>query len=134
MFILSWTLRRHVSYSKTRRSYIGAIGSIPWKIHQRSSIRSVLLNAIVDYPNSHRLIFGVNSVKKSTPVLVKKSLLVLIASGLLGYKISSVVKDVVTTHGEMYAHFGFFWDASGVSTDKLKITDYFYWTRIRTKS
>ena len=88
----------------------------------------------MDYSNSHRIIFGVNSVKKPTPVLVKKSLLVLIASGLLGYEISSIVKDGVTTYGEIYAHLGFVLDASSVSTGKLKITNDFYWIRIRTKS
>jgi len=103
------------------------------RIDQRPSIKSVLLNAVVNYPNSHRLIFGVNSDKKPTPVMVKKTLLVLIASGLLGYKISSEVKDGVTTHGDIYAHLGFVLDVSGVSTGKLKISDDYYWSRIRTK-
>ena len=103
------------------------------RIDQRPSIKSVLLNAVVNYPNSHRLIFGVNSDKKPTPAMVKKTLLVLIASGLLGYKISSEVKDGVTTHGDIYAHLGFVLDVSGVSTGKLKISDDYYWSRIRTK-
>ena len=103
------------------------------RIDQRPSIRSVLLNAMVGYPNSHRLIFGINSDKKPTPVLVKKALLVLIASGLLEYKISSVVKDWVTTRGKIYAHLGFVLNVNGVSTVKLKLNDDLYWARIRTK-
>ena len=77
------------------------------RIEVRPSIKTILLNAIVDYPNSHRLIFGANSNKKPPPILVLKALLVLISSGLLGYKISSVVIEGVTTHGEIYAHLGF---------------------------
>ena len=102
-------------------------------IDQRPSIRSVLLNVMVDYPNSHRVIFGVNSDKKPTPFLVKNALLVLIASGLLGYKISSVVKDGVTTRDEIYAHLGFVLNVDVVSTGTLKPNDDFYWARIRTK-
>ena len=57
----------------------------------------------------------------------------LLASGLLGYKISTVVEDRVTTHGDIYAHLGFVLHADGTSTGKLKLNEDFYWSRIRTK-
>ena len=80
------------------------------------------------------MLFGANSDKKPTPILVKKALLVLLASGLLGYKISSLVVDGVTTHGEIYAHLvGFVFNVDGTLTSKLKLNEDFYWSRIRTK-
>ena len=103
------------------------------RIDGRPSIKTILLNAIVDYPSSNRLIFGANTDKKPTPILVKKALLVLIASGLLGYKISSNVVDGKTVHGEIYAHLGFVLNVDGVSTGKLKLHEDFYWSRIRTR-
>ena len=103
------------------------------RIHGKPSIKTILLNAIVDYPSSNRLIFGANTDKKPTPILVKKALLILIASGLLGYKISSNVVDGATVHGEIYAHLGFVLNVNGVSTSKLKLNEDFYWSRIRTK-
>ena len=104
------------------------------RIECKPSIKSILLDAIVEYPNSNRLLFGTNTDKKPAPVLVKKALLVLIASGLLGYKISSAKVDGVTTHSEIYAHLGFVLNADGTSTSKLKLNDDFYWARIKTKA
>ena len=96
--------------------------------------KKIILNAIVDYPSSNRLLFGTNSDKKPTPVLVKKDLFVLIATGLQGYKILSVVVNGVTTHSQIYAHLGFVLNVDGISTSKSKLNEDFYWDRIRTKS
>lgn len=91
------------------------------RIDNRPSISSLLLNAIMDYPNSHRLIFGVNTNMKPAPILVNKSLLVLIASSLPGYTISSVVVDGVAIYDEIYTYQGIVLNEDGTSTSKLKL-------------
>ena len=103
------------------------------RIDGRPIIKTILINAIAKYPSSNRLLFGVISNKKPAPILVKKALLVLLASGLLGYKISTVIVDGVTTHGEIYAHLDFVLNVDGSLRSKLKLNEDFYWSRIRTK-
>ena len=103
------------------------------RIECRPSIKTILPNATMEYSSSNRLLFGSNSDKKPIPFLVKKDSLVLLASGILRYKISSVVIDGATTHGAIYAHLGFALNVDGTSTNKLKLNEDFYWSRIRTK-
>lgn len=85
------------------------------RIEYKPSVKTILLDAIVGYPNCTRFVFDANSTdKKPTPVLVKNALLVIIVSGLLVCKISSVVVDGVTTHSEIYAHIGFVLNVDGI--------------------
>ena len=78
--------------------------------------------------------FGVNSDKKPTPILVKKVLLVLPAYGMLGYSLLRVVVDGVTTHGEIYSHLDFVLKVDVTPTSTLKLNEDFYWNRIKRKS
>ena len=103
------------------------------RIDGRPVIKTVLINAMVEYPASNQLLFGAKSDKKPAPILVQKALLVLLASGLLGYKLATAVVNGVTTNGEIYAHLGFVFRVDGTSTGKLKINEDYYWSRIRTK-
>lgn len=93
------TLRRDITTSVLLDLFLGEN-----RIEVRPSIKTILLNATVDYPNSHSLMFGAKNYKNTSPILVIKALVILIVTGLLGYKISSIVVEGVNTLVDIYAH------------------------------
>ena len=53
----------------------------------------VLLNAIRKYHNCNRLLFGVNTNKRPTPIIVKKTMLMLLAAKILPHTHVKEVKE-----------------------------------------
>ena len=87
-----------------------------------------LVDALKAYPESNRLLFGMNSKKKPEPVLLKKMILMLLAARILTYNVDTKEssdkqqKSIVT----VVASLGFL---PGEPT-KLAICDDTYWSRL----
>ena len=62
----------------------------------------VLLDKIKKYPNSNRIIFGVNSNKKPAPVLVKKMIVVLVSANILRHTGTVGTKENIVRHLYLY--------------------------------
>ena len=76
------------------------------QINSRAYIKTVLIDAIVKYKGSNKMIFGTNSDKAPQPIQVKKLVLVLLSSRILGYGIEKLPKEKESDeqkYNEMYA-------------------------------
>ena len=83
------------------------------------------------------LIFNLKSKNKPAPVLVKKVLLVLITTGILGYSIkktsttAGIADKSVSKYKPIEGRLVFTCNANGELTSSMEINDDWYWIRIR---
>ena len=63
------------------------------RISEAITFDPVIVDSIVNYKESNRLIFGVKSDKKPAPIEVKKLVLILVSAGILGHSATVETPD-----------------------------------------